>query len=40
MARILFPAAAAGLIILPIMIFHSLQLVICAWIAARIGARR
>jgi sodium/bile acid cotransporter 7 len=39
MARILFPAAAAGLIILPIMIFHTVQLVICAWIAARIGAR-
>jgi sodium/bile acid cotransporter 7 len=33
MARILFPGAAAGLIILPIMIFHSIQLVVCAWIA-------
>ncbi|WP_206185245.1 bile acid:sodium symporter family protein [Sphingosinicella sp. CPCC 101087] len=33
MARILFPGPAAGLIILPVMIFHSIQLVICAWIA-------
>jgi len=33
MARILFPGAAAGLIILPVMIFHTLQLVVCAWIA-------
>ena len=37
MARILFPGAAAGLIILPIMIFHTLQLIVCAWIAARLG---
>ena len=33
MARLLFPAAAAGLIILPIMIFHTLQLIVSAWIA-------
>ncbi len=38
MARILFPGAAAGLVILPIMIFHSVQLIVCAWIAARLGA--
>jgi sodium/bile acid cotransporter 7 len=37
MARILFPGAAAGLVILPVMIFHTVQLVVCAWIAARIG---
>lgn len=37
MARILFPGAAAGLAILPIMIFHSAQLIVCAWIAARLG---
>lgn len=40
MARILFPGAAAGMAILPVMIFHPIQLLICAWIAARIGARR
>lgn len=33
MARILFPGAAAGLILLPIMIFHAVQLIVCAWIA-------
>ncbi|MDP8995142.1 MAG: bile acid:sodium symporter [Pseudomonadota bacterium] len=37
MARILFPGAAAGLVILPVMIFHTLQLIVCAWIAARIA---
>ncbi len=39
MARILFPGAGAGLVILPIMLFHTLQLIVCAWIAARIGTR-
>jgi sodium/bile acid cotransporter 7 len=39
MARILFPGAAAGMVILPIMLFHSFQLIACAWIAARMGAR-
>ena len=34
MARILFPGAAAGLVVVPVMIFHTLQLIICAWIAA------
>jgi sodium/bile acid cotransporter 7 len=38
MARILFPGAAAGLVILPVMIFHTAQLIVCAWIAARLGA--
>ena len=38
MARILFPGAAAGSIILPIMIFHSLQLIVCAWIAAAMAS--
>ena len=39
MARLLFPAAAAGLIILPIMIFHILQLVVSAWIAGAMERR-
>jgi len=38
MARILFPGAAAGMVILPIMLFHTFQLIVCAWIAARMGA--
>lgn len=39
MARILFPGPAAGLVILPIMLFHTLQLVVCAGIAARMAAQ-
>ncbi len=37
MARILFPAAQAGLIIIPLMLYHQLQLIISAWIAARLN---
>ena len=33
MASILFPAAAVGGIVLPIMLFHQIQLMACAWIA-------
>lgn len=40
MARILFPGPAAGFVILPIMIFHSTQLIVCAWIAARLSAQK
>ena len=39
MARLLFPAAAAGLIILPIMIFHTVQLIVSAWIAGALARR-
>jgi sodium/bile acid cotransporter 7 len=39
MARILFPGAAAGMVILPIMLFHTFQLIVGAWIAARMGAK-
>jgi sodium/bile acid cotransporter 7 len=37
MARILFPGAAAGIVILPIMIFHTVQLIVCAWIAGALS---
>ncbi len=37
MARILFPGAAASLVILPIMLFHTFQLIVCAWIAASLA---
>lgn len=40
MARILFPGAAAGLIILPVIFFHTLQLILCAWIAGAMARRR
>ena len=37
MARILFPGAEAGLIIIPLLIYHQLQLIVSAWIAARLN---
>lgn len=37
MARILFPAAQAGMIVIPLMIYHQLQLMVSAWIAARLA---
>ena len=37
MARVLFPSAEIGAIILPVMIYHQLQLMICATIARRQG---
>ncbi len=39
MARILFPAAQAGMIVIPLMLYHQLQLMISAMIAARWGQR-
>ncbi|MFW2828601.1 bile acid:sodium symporter family protein [Sphingomonas sp. ID0503] len=39
MANVLFPASAIGMIILPLMIFHQLQLIVCAMIAPRLGQR-
>ena len=36
MAGALFPPAQVGLIVLPLMIFHQLQLFACAWIAGRL----
>lgn len=37
MAGVLFPAAQVGLVILPLMLFHQIQLVACALIARRLG---
>jgi sodium/bile acid cotransporter 7 len=37
MARILFPGGEAGLIIIPLMLYHQLQLIISAWTAARLS---
>ncbi len=39
MANVLFPSAIAGPIAVPLIIFHQLQLMICAWLARRLGAR-
>jgi len=33
MASVLFPAATVGAIVLPLMIFHQIQLIVCAFIA-------
>jgi sodium/bile acid cotransporter 7 len=37
MALVFFPAATVGLIMLPLMIFHQIQLVVCAVIASRLA---
>lgn len=39
MANILFPAATVGLIVLPLMLFHQMQLMVCAALARRYGQR-
>lgn len=35
MANVLFPAATVGLAVLPIMLFHQIQLMACSWLAQR-----
>lgn len=37
MAGMLFPAATVGVILLPVMIFHQLQLIVCAILARRLA---
>jgi len=39
MANILFPATMVGLVILPIMVFHQIQLMVCAMLARRYAER-
>lgn len=39
MAGVLFPASVAGPILLPVMLFHQIQLMACAWLARRYGAQ-
>jgi sodium/bile acid cotransporter 7 len=39
MAGVLFPAAQVGVVLLPLMLFHQLQLIACAVIAKRYAAR-
>jgi sodium/bile acid cotransporter 7 len=40
MANVLFPGAQAGVIVLPLMIFHQIQLLLCAVLARRYRRRR
>src|SRR6202000_3069043 len=37
MALVLFPSATVGLSMLPLMLFHQIQLVVCSVIASRLG---
>lgn len=39
MANVLFPAAAVGAMVLPLMIFHQIQLMVCAALAQRYANR-
>lgn len=39
MASILFPAGQVGLIVLPLMIFHQIQLMACAFLAQKYAER-
>ena len=38
MATVLFPAHTLGLVVLPLMLFHQMQLMTCAWLACRYAA--
>lgn len=40
MARILFPGAATAVVLVPVMLYHSLQLVVCASIAGAMARRQ
>jgi solute carrier family 10 (sodium/bile acid cotransporter), member 7 len=35
MAGVLFAGQGVGLLVLPLMLFHQIQLMVCAWVAAR-----
>ncbi len=39
MATVLFGGHQVGLIVLPLMLFHQIQLMTCAWLAGRFGRR-
>jgi len=38
MARVLFASHAVGAIVLPVMLFHQIQLMVCAFMAQRYAA--
>jgi len=37
MASVLFAGQSVGLIVLPLMLFHQIQLMVCAWLAQRVA---
>ncbi len=40
MAKVLFPGAATALVLVPVMLYHTLQLLVCASIAGALARRR
>jgi sodium/bile acid cotransporter 7 len=38
-ASVLFSGATQGVVVLPIMLYHAMQLVVCAWLARRFAAQ-
>lgn len=40
MARVLFSGPTLSATLLPLMLYHQIQLLICAWLATRFGAKR
>jgi sodium/bile acid cotransporter 7 len=39
MATVLFSASNVGTVVLPLMLFHQIQLIVCAWLARRYASR-
>ena len=39
MAKVLFSSASVGMVLLPLMLFHQLQLMVCAVLAQRYATR-
>jgi sodium/bile acid cotransporter 7 len=39
MAIVLLPAATVGLTVVPLMLFHQIQLMVCAWVGHRYATR-
>jgi sodium/bile acid cotransporter 7 len=40
MATVLLAGQSVGLIVLPLMLFHQIQLMVCAWLAKRYANAR
>uniref|UniRef100_UPI002028C3C3 bile acid:sodium symporter n=1 Tax=Caballeronia sp. GAFFF3 TaxID=2921759 RepID=UPI002028C3C3 len=40
MAKVIFASHAVGAVVLPLMLFHQIQLMVCAVFAQRWGARK
>ena len=40
MAKVIFASHAVGAVVLPLMLFHQIQLMVCAWLAKRYAKTR